>query len=96
MADELLPPQDTPLPVHFYNFFNASMPFLSHRLRSKYSQNQNYWRFTDFFTKSSNRPEHASNSTNWGISMQLDHFLSFRLAHILGHAAAFPKPNGER
>jgi len=28
-----------------------------------YSQDQNYWRFTDFFTKSSNRPKHASNST---------------------------------
>jgi len=42
-----------------------------------YSHNQNYWRFTDFFTKSSNRPKHASNLTVWSISLQLGHFLSF-------------------
>ena len=42
-----------------------------------YSQDQNYWRFTDFFTKSSNRPKHASNSTVWGISLQPGHFFSF-------------------
>ena len=43
----------------------------------EYSHDQNYWRITDFFTKSSNRPTHASNLTVWSISPQPGHFFSF-------------------
>jgi len=51
-----------------------------------YSHDQNYWRITDFFTKSSNRSTHMSNSMVWGISPQPGHFFSFQLAHFIGHA----------
>ena len=56
-----------------------------------YSHDQNYWRFTTFFTKSPNRRKDASNSTVWGISPQPGHFLSFRLADVVDYALPHPR-----
>jgi len=69
----------SPIPVVVIPTWGASRLWI-------YSQDQNYWRFTDFFTKSSNRLKHASNLTVCSISPQPGHFLLFRLADVVGYA----------
>ena len=71
--------------------FGLWLRWLFPRVSPRYSHDQNYWRITDFFTNSSNRPTHASNSMVWGISPQPGHFFSFQLAHFVGHALPHPR-----